>query len=193
MTDMSEPAAAIAKSIIRCVLDALKRFRSFKVRSGGFEVRFEVMDPIINNEDEDNETDLKRQWRTCRVRQDEENDVNILYVTITDESTTRTCVVLERDQDSESVVEFEQEKKMKAVHCWALDLQADPTAPVLSCNRQITFDSTRAGGRIDPVPESQRVRATSYLGMPTTTTEEVLAMLAALYESWETPLDMSTV
>ena len=145
-------------------------------------VKFDVYDPNIESvncveltPDED-EIVFTQYSRQCQVIENAKH-LNKLSVVLTD--------TMFRDSFADA-----SEKTMEARHAWILNLEAPPDAAVSSVC-QMTFDVDRGDIKIAEQPDL--VRATTYLGRPVTTNEELLAMVEALYDTWMTPLDFSTV
>lgn len=180
MTCMSELPPALfdlyAERRFRRAYDAIAGFENAEVTENSAKCEYGVDDPLDKSLDLDNDvetfTTLKR---ICDVeRVDYDDGLNALSVIIMDCKTTETL---------EGIVIEEK----RAFHTWIVKLSKNQR--VLHSHRQVKWDATR-GGNVDWIED---VPATSYLGMRTKTTEDVLKMLEEQRFMWDKPLDWSTV
>lgn len=182
MTCMSELCPALfdlyAERRFRRAYDAIARFENAEVTKNSAKCEYDVHDPLDKSLDPDNDietfTTLKR---VCDVERVDYNDgLNALSVIIMDCKTTENL--------DGAVIESK-----KAVHTWIVNLRVSYDAPVITSHHQVIWDTAR-GGKVDWIED---IPATSYLDMPTDTTEYVLKMLEEQFFMYRKTLDWSTV
>ena len=175
---MSEPAATLIDSRIFHAFEAFRYCANAKYDEDSVIADFHVSDPREYGVDFDALEKITDMERTCCISYTILSDgQRILTVTMQDE-----MIAYNHEGD------VTQHKIAK--HCWIVDLASAPRASPLHSHHQITWDVAR-GGEISYFVHD--IPATSYLGMRTTTTKDILKLVKEVPFLWETPLNWSTV